>query len=379
MLAALALSMSLAPFVFTPGAHAQAVDDRLTFALPDKSFSFRYPKGWQAAQEGGKIHLSSPDGARYMLSRDTPTSFRSGDPTLSADLRVRAESLVKPLLGGAGYAGVKLLNLSAGSGAIFRFRGTGGKGEDDLAEVWFAQIAGHNVTLVQDSTPLPDHVYELTTLLRSTTFGAAAPATSAEKPNRKAKGQVNGEQKRVRPGGAGNGVLSSSTRAEGRPGAVDPQGNGQSGTAGGSHVMERYEGRLLANDVSFVLRINRGGSATADWDRSSGATHHYEGSYTGEDGNYSVKLTLHSSETAPGSGPARLNLTLRSLGGMVTAQYAAGAPPVRDAVALKLMEVDAGDVKLKSSRPKARQQGGNPSSASGRLGRGVMSGRRRRR
>ena len=113
--------------------------------------------------------------------------------------------------------------------------------------------------------------------------------------------------------------------------------------------MERYEGHLIAGDVGFNLRIYHEGKASADWSRSAGQTLRYTGTYTGEEGNYVTKLTLQPSS----SGPTPLTLTVRSLGGMVTGQYVAAGTAPRSAQELRLMEVEAGDVKLHGSRRSA--------------------------
>src|SRR5579872_3450253 len=123
-------------------------DERLTFSSGDKNLSFAYPKGWKVVEEGDKVRLTAPDGAKYALLRDTLSPVPTDDPANNAALRDTAEKLASPLLRKNSYAGVKPLTVDAGAGAIYRFRGTGTKSDYDLAEVWFAVIGPHSVVLL---------------------------------------------------------------------------------------------------------------------------------------------------------------------------------------------------------------------------------------
>jgi hypothetical protein len=126
------------------------------------------------------------------------------------------------------------------------------------------------------------------------------------------------------------------------------QQSGIRSSASSDHrLLERYDGHLTSGDGGFSLTLNHDGTASSDWTRPNGTVSHFAGSYTGTDGNYSVKLGSKSGEAAAADA---LSLTTRSTGGMVTAQYAEGARVKRNADSLRLMEVDSGDAKLKSTR-----------------------------
>lgn len=108
--------------------------------------------------------------------------------------------------------------------------------------------------------------------------------------------------------------------------------------------LETYEGRLEPGDISFKLHIFDGGRATAEWERKIAASTRYEGTYSGTDGNYSIKLDPVARDQ--GKDSSGLNLTLRSTGGMVKGSYAAGTGSPRDAAELKLTGVSTPNSRL---------------------------------
>jgi hypothetical protein len=300
------------------------------YSAPDKTLSFSYPEKWQITADGSKLRLKAEDGAVYLLQRDGLNSIPAGEAANNTVLRDAAEALVKPLLTNYSYAGVKLLTVPGGSGAIYRFRGKGKTGDNDLAEVWFAIQGGHSLTILPDGAPQPDHDFELSRMMGTLSLGGTAGKT--------APGPTAGNDKGANPGqGAGKkakGKAAGATTLSNKT-AVEPMSRSE-GTE-----FESYEGHLMLNDLSFRLHFLRGGTVKAQWERSPGRILNYTGTFTGEEGNYAVKLTQVSGD--PLTGPSPISLTMRSLGGMVSGSYAAGSDPVkRDVAQLKLMSVDAG-------------------------------------
>jgi hypothetical protein len=308
-----------------------------TYSAPDKSLTFDLPAtGWQVTWDGRKARLTAKDGSRYVLSCDTIPAKPTGEPANSPALRQAAEELVKPLLSTYDYAGVRPIKVAGGSGAIFRFRGKGTKSDSDLAEVWIGFSGPRSAVLMQETAPLPDHFYGLSTLFSSLSFGGVtAPGDkSAENVTRRPK----------------SGSQQPSTRVP--TNGVSP-----------AREKERYEGHLMSGDVSFTLRLIHGGKAHAEWMRSPGRSARYEGDYEGDSGNYTVDLK-RVDETGS-TAPSALALTLTSLGGMVKATYVAGAgSPQRAVSELKLTSVDAPNIRLRGSKPTAKRNAsaGNTSS-----------------
>jgi len=334
----------------TGRAIAQEGDNRPTWVAPDRSISFRYPRAWRVTADGPAIHLTSPAADHYRLEVDTIKPYPSGDPTLSPDLRSRADASASKLAGSVTYAGVKPLTMSAGSGAIFRYRDQSASGSDHVAEIWFARAGGHTLALIPESMPGHDNSLELSALFRSAAFaGPGAPAAPST-----------GRPDPVRRGAAARTNSSAiQTRAKGTATTPAPAAN---------RVIERYEGHLLPSDISFGLKLFAGGLATADWSRATGTALHYAGTYTGTEGNYAIRLALDPPSNV---GPTPLTLTMRSIGGMVTAQYSTASGAPRDAQSLKLMEVDAGDLKLRGTSANASRNGqGRAGNASNRRNRG---------
>jgi hypothetical protein len=302
------------------------------YSAPDKTIAFSYPEKWQITPEGSKLRLKADDGATYLLQRDGLNPVPAGEAANNAALRDAAEALVKPLLTNASYAGVKLLTVPGGSGAIYRFRGKGKTGDYDLAEVWFAIQGGHSLTILPDGAPQPDHDFELSTMVGTLTLGGAGgktptgPAAGSDKSANAAQGA--GKKAK----GKAASTISNMTGARA---AVEPMTH----TEGAE--FESYEGHLMLGDLSFRLHMLRGGTVKAEWARSAGRTLSYTGAFTGEEGNYAIKLTQAPGDSV--SGPSPISLTMRSLGGMVSGSYAAGSDPLkRDVAQLKLMSVDAG-------------------------------------
>lgn len=337
-LTAAAAVLSLASCVV----HAQAQDgpaNSSLFTSSDRNLSFQYPADWTAAEDSGRIRLTAPDGSKYVISRDSLSPAPTGNAANNTAVQQAAARLAHPLLTDGSYAGVKLLTVDAGTGAIYRYRGKGSKSDYDLAEVWVAVIGAHNVVMVPATAPQPDHFYELSTLFRSMAFADTPKPTAGGAAGKGAQNQAGAGANRTNsaagtfaPPGSGLGASSAAIqRGVVRQPAADTE-------------MERYDGHLIPGDGGFTLRVNHGPTATATWSRTVG-TASYTGTYTGEEGNYSVSLTR--AQGAPLGLPETIKLTLRSTGGMVAGTYiSATTPAARQIAELRLTEVDAGNIRL---------------------------------
>ncbi len=291
------------------------------YRAADGNLSFTYPDGWKAEAEATAIRLTGPDGARYNITVGTQAEA-TGDPANSAALRTQAETLVKPLLSSPSYAGVRPVTVDAGSGAIYRFRGRGTKSDTDLAEVWFAQVGSHTVTLLPASAPEPDHFYEVSMLFKSIAF-ADAPSGG----RRQAAG--GGRQR--------NGDPKSEVRSP--QGGVTPSPlHPLTPSSPKVALLEAYTGHVRANDVGFEVRLNKDNSATATWNPALGEASHWSGTYTGEDGNYLVKLQETSGSNPVGA--KSLTLYMRGLGGEESAEYTTDVSSVKRPLSdIKLSEI----------------------------------------
>ena len=138
--------------------------------------------------------------------------------------------------------------------------------------------------------------------------------------------------------------------------------------------LETYEGRLDPGDVSFKLHIFDGGRASAEWERKVGASTRYAGTYSGTDGNYSIKLNPSVPDQA--AEASALNLTLRSTGGMVKGSYAAGTGIARDAAELKLTGVSTPNSRLGGAKKSGQTQNRQNTSANRNANRNANQQRR---
>lgn len=293
----------------------------------------RLPEKWKADDQGSGVRISADDGSVWILKRsDSAGNEAAGDATRSASLKAAAETAANGMLEGARYAGVKSFSVTGGSGAVFRYRGKGKHGADDLVEIWVATGGNGAVFLTPGAAGQPDHGYELGQMLKSVLpLSATGGADSgASQP----KGQ------------------SSSTRQTQIPAAPAP--NKAVIPTPVNTELETYEGHIIAGDASFKLHVYQGTTATAEWEKAVGRAVKYSGSYAGSDGNYAVKMQPAGSdaEVSP------LNLTVHSIGGMIHATYTTGdGGPSRNVAELKLTGVYSPNTKLHGG--KAGQQARN--------------------
>jgi hypothetical protein len=138
-----------------------------------------------------------------------------------------------------------------------------------------------------------------------------------------------GRANRLRTGLGGAGTLANRTgRAANATSSTGPQ------------LLEGYSGHLIANDLSFTLRLHLDKSASAVWSLSPGREIHYAGTYVGEDGSYVVTLT--QSNTPPADQGKTLSVEMRPHGSQETGIFGLdGARPRREISELELSETRA--------------------------------------
>ena len=309
--------------VLVPASAASGLQATATYA---GGFRFTLPKDWKAITHGELVRITAADGSSWTLKRDDSLPQDTTDATRSARLRDAAEAIAKGLISEVRYAGVKPLAVAGGNGAIYRFRGRGKGGSDDLVEVYVAAIGKRVAFLSPVSAPQSDHAYELSVLMRglSNTDATSEAKTAPVAPPLASKSTVKPD--------------SPKPAVEGRRAEVDPP----------SHAIEieTYEGHIVTNDVAFKLHVFKGDRVTAEWEQATGQPAKYSGTYSGTDGNYAVKM-----QALPSSTAAQLNLAMRSTGGMVNASYTTSPDGASRPVAeLKLTAVDSGNTKLRGGR-----------------------------
>ena len=77
------------------GATSHAQD---AYSAGDNNFGFKYPKRWKAEVEGDKIHLTSPDGNKFLVQKDALKMLPSGPPAYDSGLKEEATRLAVRLL-----------------------------------------------------------------------------------------------------------------------------------------------------------------------------------------------------------------------------------------------------------------------------------------
>jgi hypothetical protein len=109
--------------------------------------------------------------------------------------------------------------------------------------------------------------------------------------------------------------------------------------------METYQGHLIQGDQGFTLQLNHDNTASMAWTDNTGMTVNFVGTYTGENGNYIVKLTPNNPPRNSRTTP--FTLFMQGIGGEETAAFSPNKSTVRLKVpSITLMEVDGGNIKL---------------------------------
>ncbi len=109
--------------------------------------------------------------------------------------------------------------------------------------------------------------------------------------------------------------------------------------------METYQGHLVQGDQGFTLQLNHDHTASMAWADDTGMTVNFIGTYTGENGNYIVKLTPNNPPRNSRTTP--FTLFMQGIGGEETAAFSPNKSTVKLKVpSIMLMEVDGGNIKL---------------------------------
>jgi len=119
---------------------------------------------------------------------------------------------------------------------------------------------------------------------------------------------------------------------------------------------DRYSGRLLPSDLSFVLHLMSNGTASAEWQSSQRKVSHLDGTYTGADGNFTVYLSQTSGENL--LGVVKLNLVPSVVDGLTHASFTTDRSTLaRPVVELRLEEAST-DGSARAPKPKTSKSRG---------------------
>lgn len=150
--------------------HAQEV-----YTSGDNSFGFKYPKRWKAEAEGDKVHLTSPDGNRFLVQQDVLKALPSGPPAYDTDLKAEATRLAIRLLPKAEMVRGQTAVVDHGAGAVFRFQEQNRGDNAPVVSIWVAIIGKHSVVIVPEKAGQAGEAIGLSTVIQSVTFADALP------------------------------------------------------------------------------------------------------------------------------------------------------------------------------------------------------------
>ena len=153
------------------------------YTSADNNFGFKYPKRWKADSDGDKVHLTSPDGNRFLVQQDALKSLPAGSPAYDNDLKAEARRLASRLLPKAELVRAQTAVVDHGAGAVFRFQETS-KGDDaPVVAVWVAIIGKHSVVIVPEKAAQAGEAIGLSTVIQSVTFADALPKPPPVRPS----------------------------------------------------------------------------------------------------------------------------------------------------------------------------------------------------
>lgn len=114
--------------------------------------------------------------------------------------------------------------------------------------------------------------------------------------------------------------------------------------------METYQGHLIQGDQGFTLQLNHDNTASMKWTDNTGMMVNFKGTYTGDTGNYIVKLDPDNPPKDSRTTP--FTLFMQGIGGEEKASFSPGKSTIRLTVpSISLMEVDGGNIKLHPVKP----------------------------
>jgi len=148
----------------------------------DSNFGFKYPKRWKADGDGDKVHLTSPDGNRFLVQQDVLKALPVGSPAYDNDLKAEASRLASKLLPKADLVRAQTAVVDHGAGAVFRFQEKN-KGDDaPVVAVWVAIIGKHSVVIVPEKAAQAGEAIGLSTVIQSVTFADSLPKPPPVRP-----------------------------------------------------------------------------------------------------------------------------------------------------------------------------------------------------
>lgn len=148
----------------------------------DNNFGFKYPKRWKTQADGEKIHLTSPDGAKFLVQQDVLKALPAGPPAYDSALKEEVTRLASKLLPKAEMVRGQTAVVDHGAGAVFRFQEKS-KGEDaPVVAVWVAIIGKHSVVLMPEKAAQAGEAIGLSTIMQSITFADSLPKPPPVRP-----------------------------------------------------------------------------------------------------------------------------------------------------------------------------------------------------
>jgi hypothetical protein len=166
--------------------------------------------------------------------------------------------------------GAESVKVDGGTAAVFRFKGqangANAPGGEVIVPIWIAIAdGGQAIAITPEGAAPPDQALDFTEMFRSLRFThvAAASATTGRRHATKIR------TVRVVP------VVEA----------------------------ERYEGRLYPDDRQFALSLHANGTASAEWKRPNMKTEVLTGKWSGEDGQYVVRLSDGMTLSLQRNGP----------------------------------------------------------------------------
>jgi len=141
----------------------------------DNNFGFKYPKRWKAEAEGDRIHLTSPDGSRFLVQQDVLKALPSGPPAYDSGLKAEVTLFASKLLPKSEMVRGQTAVVDHGAGAVFRFQEKN-KGDDaPVVAVWVAIIGRHSVVIVPEKAVQAGEAIGLSTVIQSAAFADSLP------------------------------------------------------------------------------------------------------------------------------------------------------------------------------------------------------------
>jgi hypothetical protein len=141
----------------------------------DNNFGFKLPKRWKVEATGATIHLTSPDGSKFLVQRDVLAALPSGPPAYDAGIKAEAARMAARLLPKAELIRAQTAVVDHGSGAVFRFQEKSKTDDAPVVAVWVAVIGRHSVVIVPEKAAQAGEAIGLSTIVQSAAFADSLP------------------------------------------------------------------------------------------------------------------------------------------------------------------------------------------------------------